>query len=79
MRLGVIARIVVKTKVDRRLYPKITPEPLYPFDSDTFHEEEKTPGPLEAIRVAKENLRIMEEGMSLSVLQTKKKHIKRRS
>jgi hypothetical protein len=66
-KLGVIPSIVVKTKTGRRLYPKITPESLYPFDLDTFYREEKTPGPLKAIRVAKENLKIMEEGMALSV------------
>ncbi len=67
LRLGVVPSIVVKTKTGRRLYPKITPEALYPFDLDTSHGEEKPPGPLETIRVAKENLKIMEEGMSLSV------------
>jgi len=66
-KLGVIPRIIVKTKTGRWLYPKITPEALYPFDLDTSHGQEKTPGPLEAIRVAKENLKIMEEGMALSV------------
>jgi len=66
-KLGVIPRIVVKTKTGRWLYPKITPDAIYPFDSDTSHMEENPPGPMEAILVAKENLKIMEEGMSLSV------------
>ena len=67
LRLGVIPRIVVKTKTGRRLYPKISPGALYPFDSDTSQWHENLPGPLEAVQVAKENLRIMEEGMVISV------------
>ena len=67
LKLGAIPRIVVKTKTGRRLYPKIIPEALYPFDLDTSHGEEKPPGPMEAIRVAKKNLKITEEGISLSV------------
>lgn len=66
-KLGVIPRIVVKTKTGRRLYPKITPDTLYPFDLDMPSVEEKPPGPLEPILIAKENLKIMEEGISLSV------------
>ena len=66
-KLGVIPRIVVKTKTGRWLYPKITTEPFYPFDLDASHGEKTTPGPLETIRIAKENIRILEEGMGLFV------------
>ena len=66
-KLGVIPRIVVKTKTGRWLYPKITPEPFYPFDLDASYGEKTTPGPLETIRIAKENIRILEEGMGLFV------------
>lgn len=67
LRLGVIPRIVVKTKTGRRLYPKISQEALYPFDSDTSQWHENLPDPLEAVQAAKENLKIMEEGIVISV------------
>ena len=66
-KLGVIPGIVVKTKTGRRLYPKITPDAIYPFDLDMPSAEEKPPGLLEPILVAKENLKIMEEQISLSI------------
>jgi hypothetical protein len=66
-KLGVIPRIVVKTKTGTWLYPRITPEAIYPFDFDMAQRDLKTPGPLEPIQLARENLKIMEEGMSLSV------------
>jgi len=67
LRLGVIPRIAVKTKTGRLLYPKISPEALYPFDSDTSQWLENLPGPLEAVQAAKENLKIMEEGIVVSI------------
>ena len=66
-RLGVIPSIAVKTKTGRKLYPKITREALYPFDLLIPPENEKSPGPLEAVQVAKQNLKIMEEGITLSM------------
>lgn len=63
---GAIPRIIVKTKTGRLLYPKITPMIPYPFDFDTLHKEGK-PGQLEALKIARNNLKIMEEGISLSV------------
>ncbi|NVM56575.1 MAG: hypothetical protein HWN51_00425, partial [Desulfobacterales bacterium] len=66
-RWGAIPRVVVKTKTGRWLYPQISPEHQYPFDSDISRREGKSPGPLEAVHVAKDNLKIMEEGLALSV------------
>ncbi|NVM20781.1 MAG: hypothetical protein HWN68_03250 [Desulfobacterales bacterium] len=64
---GVVYRIVVKTKAGRWLYPQMSPQDYYSFDSGTFHSERDPPDPLEAVRLAKENLKVMEEGIMLSV------------
>ena len=64
---GVIPRVVVKTKAGSLLYPRITPEAIYPFDSDTHQGNRNTLDPLEPMQLARENLKVMEEGINLSM------------
>jgi len=67
LRWGILPQIAVKTKTGRWLYPSPGQEMLYLFDSDTFPPEKPAPGPTEMLRVAERNLKIMDEGIDLSV------------
>jgi predicted nucleic acid-binding Zn-ribbon protein len=64
---GVVPRITVRTRTGRLLYPRITPEFDHPLKPDNSLPEPHTANPLAALRVAEENLKIMEEGIILSV------------
>ncbi len=67
LRWGVVPRIVVKTETGRRLYPSSGQEPFYAYDSDMLPLRKAVPAPTQMLDVAKSNLKIMDEGIELTV------------
>lgn len=67
LKWGVVPRITVRTKTGRLLYPRLSPEFNYPLQADTPQTGAQTGSPLATLRTAEENLKIMEEGITLSL------------
>jgi hypothetical protein len=67
LKWGILPQISVKTKTGRWLYPSYGQGMLYLFDSDAFPPEKPVSAPNEMLRVAERNLKIMDEGIDLSV------------
>jgi len=61
---GFHAQIKVETDAGRRLYPSTV---SYAFDAEMFPQRKPTPPPTEMLSVAETNLKIMDEGISLSL------------
>jgi len=67
LKLGVVPRITVRTKTGLHLYPQVAPGFDYPLITGGSQPGPRTASPLSALRIAEENLKIMEEGITLSV------------
>jgi len=67
LKLGVAPRITVRTKTGRLLYPRVTAGFDYPLITGGSQPGPPTASPLSAQGIAEENLKIMEEGITLSV------------
>ncbi len=64
LKWGFRTQITIETEAGRRLYPSITP---YGFDTEMFPQGKPVPAPTEMLSVAENNLKIMDEGLSLSL------------
>ena len=60
---GVLARVTVKTKTGRWLYPFSGKDTYYMFDMQVFPQQRPSPTPTEMLGVAEKNLKIMDEGI----------------
>jgi hypothetical protein len=68
LKWGVVPRIVVKTKTGRRLYPTPYKGELYPYETGApLSGDKDVLAPTNMLRVAEENLSIMNEGIILSL------------
>jgi len=67
LKWGVVPRITVRTRTGRLLYPQVATGSDYPLSTDGPQPRSQIRGPLATLRIAEENLKIMEEGITLSV------------
>jgi len=67
LKWGLVPRITVRTKTGRLLYPRLSPEFSYPLQADSPQPGPQLRSPLATLSTAEENLKIMEEGITLSV------------
>ena len=64
---GVLLKVTVRTKTGRWLYPSVIIETFDQFSSGEFYQSGRLPSPAAVLEVAKENVKIMDEGISLEV------------
>lgn len=64
LKWGFRAQVLVKTSTGRRLYPSDT---MYSFDSELFPRKRPVSQPMGTLKIAEENLNIMNEGIEIAL------------
>jgi hypothetical protein len=68
LKWGVVPRISVTTSAGRVLYPRPGQENLFSLNAGELSPEQPSANPLEFLQIAKENLKVINEGLNLSVI-----------
>jgi hypothetical protein len=64
---GVLLKVTVRTKTGRWLYPSVSTQTFDQSSSGEFYQSGRLSSPEAVLQVAKENMEIMDEGISLEV------------